>query len=420
MSPRKVQHSDKPKEIGFKSSIDKVNDNLQDQLIPANEVEVHSAYAIPREDNDPAFVEIKEEPQTPAFLNLISPSSSQPSETQFGFISGRPASPRPCNARGSRRARSQVSYAEPNLISKMRRPTKDLVDAVARNSKQSSSSVTCGISSIKKEEQEEDAKGLQLTGVRTILINKVEPLGKDWKPSSASTNQTIMRPDPQSPLRDKEEAPKQQISTDRLTSRERRRSTFHPTDRGARQSLSSAANSTPMASGHEAAEGEMDMQGTEPSLQRALESLDIYDVKDFSPPPTLSHSASPAASEKSHGGTSSRPPNARPPSRTDLHRATSTGSAPRITSTRPNSRRQTLSSNSNGSSNGVPTAPNPTTTTGAARATEPQPPRWNSSKDLKAVISAAASAETAKDGNGGGGVGPKGERMANRRRSMML
>ncbi|KAI9796876.1 MAG: hypothetical protein M1833_005925 [Piccolia ochrophora] len=83
--------------------------------------------------------DIQEEPETPAGSDLFSPPSSQPSTT-------RPESrdtPPPADlaesiatadalaaGRAARRQRSTVNYAEPNLRDKMRRPTKELVDAV--------------------------------------------------------------------------------------------------------------------------------------------------------------------------------------------------------------------------------------------------------------------------------------------------
>lgn len=74
------------------------------------------------------------EPETPAAQDIISPIFSEPS--------ARPSTrdtPPPADighegvtdhGRPGRRARASVSYAEPNLRDKMRRPTKELVDAV--------------------------------------------------------------------------------------------------------------------------------------------------------------------------------------------------------------------------------------------------------------------------------------------------
>ncbi|KAL9090034.1 MAG: hypothetical protein Q9159_002202 [Coniocarpon cinnabarinum] len=78
---------------------------------------------------------IKKEPTTPsAPLSLFSPASTQPSGGDEP--KGRPATPPPASdtgslGRGTRRSRPAVSYAEPKLNVKMRRPGKELADAVA-------------------------------------------------------------------------------------------------------------------------------------------------------------------------------------------------------------------------------------------------------------------------------------------------
>ncbi|KAI1210396.1 uncharacterized protein F4807DRAFT_64362 [Annulohypoxylon truncatum] len=66
------------------------------------------------------------------------------------------------NARGSRRARAAVSYAEPNLRDKMRRPSKQLLDAVSGEGKhiRRTSQSSSGPSSVKSEERPESWKEL--------------------------------------------------------------------------------------------------------------------------------------------------------------------------------------------------------------------------------------------------------------------
>lgn len=83
-------------------------------------------------------VVISHEPETPAPapLDLLSPASTEPSARQ----EGRGDTPPPPDlgpdtgtgsfGRASRRSRGSVSYTEPSLRDKMRRPTKELVDAV--------------------------------------------------------------------------------------------------------------------------------------------------------------------------------------------------------------------------------------------------------------------------------------------------
>ncbi|KAI9835579.1 MAG: hypothetical protein M1819_002030 [Sarea resinae] len=80
-------------------------------------------------------------PETPAGLDLFSPTASEPSAVRQESRDTPPppdlnpssSSAEALNAAGrtARRQRTAVSYAEPNLRDKMRRPTKELIDAVA-------------------------------------------------------------------------------------------------------------------------------------------------------------------------------------------------------------------------------------------------------------------------------------------------
>lgn len=87
-------------------------------------------------------------PKTPTATDILSPTSTQPSARTDSRDTPPPQSSAAPNifsscSRPSRRSRSAVSYAEPSLRRKMRRPTKELVGAVEgesrlrRNSKQS-------------------------------------------------------------------------------------------------------------------------------------------------------------------------------------------------------------------------------------------------------------------------------------------
>jgi hypothetical protein len=74
-------------------------------------------------------------PETPAGLNLFSPASTEPSaktnaQPSEAAISTAVEDVLNSAGRGSRRAKAAVSYAEPNLRDKMRRPGKELVAAV--------------------------------------------------------------------------------------------------------------------------------------------------------------------------------------------------------------------------------------------------------------------------------------------------
>ncbi|KAK2625664.1 hypothetical protein QTJ16_004976 [Diplocarpon rosae] len=90
--------------------------------------------------SDTVEIQPEPEPETPAALDILSPESRQPPSTDGAESRDTPP---PVDLgvtteaqRPSRRARGAVSYAEPSLRDKMRRPTKELVDAVARDGKE--------------------------------------------------------------------------------------------------------------------------------------------------------------------------------------------------------------------------------------------------------------------------------------------
>lgn len=107
--------------------------------------------------------------------------------------------------RGSRRARPAISYAEPNLRDKMRRPGKELVGAVEGLHKENSSS-TRG-TSIDRARSEDVKASEDERGTINIKREKDTGTNERWK-------QLPMRKqeDPTSPLRDKEK--KERASTD--------------------------------------------------------------------------------------------------------------------------------------------------------------------------------------------------------------
>ncbi|KAL1304615.1 hypothetical protein AAFC00_003582 [Neodothiora populina] len=90
------------------------------------------------------------------------------------------------SARPSRRARASVNYAEPNLISKMRRPDKNLADAVAFDAGRSISAV---------------AESERKTGGRTVIIKQEEGGNSAWKAIPSSDNMDLHEPG--SPLGEK-------------------------------------------------------------------------------------------------------------------------------------------------------------------------------------------------------------------------
>ncbi|KAL9622997.1 MAG: hypothetical protein Q9160_002715 [Pyrenula sp. 1 TL-2023] len=137
---------------------------------------------------DASFEPVDLPPTTPANLDVFSPASTEPSESRATAplpemqamasvedIVGNPSRP-------SRRPRGAVSYAEPNLRDKMRRPTKELAPAVTETDRfrQRTSSA-----------QSEDEADVMATGenpgsdqskIRTVVIKREnQGAERDWR-----------------------------------------------------------------------------------------------------------------------------------------------------------------------------------------------------------------------------------------------
>ncbi|KAK7429588.1 hypothetical protein QQZ08_003968 [Neonectria magnoliae] len=125
----------------------------------------------------PEVTDVPSELGTPVTdIALLSPSSP---ETVASNDGSRGATPPPTDinssrepARPSRRARAAVSYAEPNLRDKMRRPTKELYDAVAgegKNARRSSQAEPLALDSVKvKREMDLEASWKKLPLAPTV------------------------------------------------------------------------------------------------------------------------------------------------------------------------------------------------------------------------------------------------------------
>jgi hypothetical protein len=198
---------------------------------------------------------IKLEPRTPAFAALNSPTSTQPS----GLRADSRDTPPPGNlaqshstteggaaARGSRRARTQVNYAEPSLISKMRRPTKELVAAVGKDARRSLSA-----------EPGKSIVGEGQQPVRVVTIKREQDSG-EWKPTTSSLAKELSRPEPLSPTLSRQEDSVQQLASGRLSRRDRRMS------------------SELAISGDDQARNDL-------GLARKMQELEVFDVKTSSP-----------------------------------------------------------------------------------------------------------------------------------------
>ncbi|KAF2227243.1 hypothetical protein BDZ85DRAFT_1019 [Elsinoe ampelina] len=123
-------------------------------------------------------------PKTPS-LDLFSPTSAPSSSRPPSILTTANSEGMEGTTRPSRRARAAVSYAEPSLNTKMRRPTKDLVDAVTTS--RNSISASKGSSSaplIKKEDEDEDWRNMSSVGVEArspSLLSREE--GREAKES---------------------------------------------------------------------------------------------------------------------------------------------------------------------------------------------------------------------------------------------
>lgn len=196
-------------------------------------------------------------PKTPG-LALFSPSMSEPSATRnetrdtpppAAFNSIRSAASEDHGtSRPSRRARAAVNYAEPNLISKMRRPDKTLADAVAMNSRRSSSHVP--ESEIKKHGRTE-----------VIKQEEGEGDGSAWRSLRASNDED--QPDPASPLKNKGNGNDKQVA------------------------ISEQPRINADAKGCEASNGPKDMDTSVESTTRRLQEMDLYSFTSTSPEPIL-------------------------------------------------------------------------------------------------------------------------------------
>jgi hypothetical protein len=209
-------------------------------------------------------IDIHVEPETPAAPDLCSPQSSEsltvraesrdtpsPSELGQGTEGQRP----------SRRSKGSVSYAEPNLRDKMRRPTKELVDAVTGEGKNQRISLS---------KTEHDLP----TTARKI---KEEPEADDMWKSLPSTSSVDFYS--KSPLLDRDQLPE----TTFAQRRRRGSSTHHSGDGEQPRSRSSSAISALLAGPRKAKQEPQEQNRTEISLEDAIAQLDIYEFSESSP-----------------------------------------------------------------------------------------------------------------------------------------
>jgi len=221
-------------------------------------------------------VEVQPEPETPAAPDIFSPSSSQPSTARESRDTPPPPDlgPGTEGQRPSRRARPAVSYAEPNLRDKMRRPTKELIDAVSKDEK------ALRGSSVKLEEDLAPTTG-------TI---KAEPeADDDWKRMPAASSATVEN----SPLSSK--APMTDtLPSSIMTHRKRRESILSQAEADLAKQSSGSAIAALLAENrrakaaarekpkeNEAAKGKITAE--DDAVTKAMSKLDIYEFRGSSP-----------------------------------------------------------------------------------------------------------------------------------------
>ncbi|KAI0124921.1 hypothetical protein BJ170DRAFT_635650 [Xylariales sp. AK1849] len=168
-SPKKAAKSPAVDEIARSKAEVKRNEQAKDRVKQKRKDETPTPIEIPAsEPSGPAPVTtIEVEPEVlSAEPHLSAPDSPAPSPPREDMRDTPPPidiSSRGETSRGSRRNRTAVSYAEPSLRDKMRRPTKQLFDAVAgegKSMRRTSHTKANEMSSVKSEEKSTGWKDL--------------------------------------------------------------------------------------------------------------------------------------------------------------------------------------------------------------------------------------------------------------------
>ena len=270
LAPKSVNNS--PKKGGKAPNHDEVKAVKDDilKLNPAKErsrERIHELVTIKAPPADqPIQTEAQAEPETPAGLDVFSPSSSQPSTS---CNESRDTPPPPDlgpgteGQRPSRRARGAVSYAEPNLRDKMRRPTKELVDAVVPGH-----SLSHRASTIKVEEADP---------ATSLRIKPEHEADGEWKRMPIASLTIVEN----SPLSSKVPIP-EVLPSSITTHRKRRESTLAETDLP--QSGSASAMAALIAESRKAkVEAHQRTFRNESAVSKQSTTYDIYDFRSSSP-----------------------------------------------------------------------------------------------------------------------------------------
>ena len=185
-------------------------------------------------------------PKTPAIpgLDLFSPSTSDPLEQRPESQDTPPPPDLGPNTgtgsfgRTSRRSKGSVSYTEPNLRDKMRRPTKDLIDAVGTEDKLKQDSFdkvvgvpssNCQLEGMRIKQEDDDDEGSR-------LVWKTKPI------KESKSQQQRLQAEKTSPLSQKANLPAADLPASVMTDRRRRASSLvRKDDDGIRKEQGSGA-----------------------------------------------------------------------------------------------------------------------------------------------------------------------------------
>ncbi|KAJ9631883.1 hypothetical protein H2203_000283 [Taxawa tesnikishii (nom. ined.)] len=218
--------------------------------------------------NEPDVVEAKKRDENTAIDNAgkeeNAPTESARTERRVLGDNG--------TGRPSRRARAAVNYAEPNLISKMRRPTKEFIPAVIGDSKRAVST---------------DAKSaVKDRPIRTVIIKREEGTESSWKNLPPAKDED----EPQSPSAQKAHSVAAQRSTSEARIGDDQETIPKSSASGAaisalmssrRGTVSQATPAIPYEA-DEAGIGRED-EDNEQAMAKRMQEMDLYDFKDSSP-----------------------------------------------------------------------------------------------------------------------------------------
>ncbi|KAM4060636.1 shugoshin [Hirsutella rhossiliensis] len=207
-------YPDRPKAPGSRTK-------AKAKISPSIEVEAAPELEIPPPSTTEPTVRLSEP-------TLLLPSSPEPIS---GDNTHRGDTPPPADisssgetTRPGRRNRAAISYAEPNLRDKMRRPSKQLYDAVAGEGKYSRRS----------------SSQAETPGPDPQQVKRESPAGESWRSLPAASAQTVAPEGdgtPQSPLAGKSSSPQHTLPDTVVTDRRRRPSSMssrapEPADEG--------------------------------------------------------------------------------------------------------------------------------------------------------------------------------------------